>query len=58
MYRLTLPAQAARRWGVRFVSVEERGDHLIVRPVTDDDLRAAALQSMVGVLRRWVGEVA
>jgi hypothetical protein len=58
MYRLTLPAGVVRRWGVRFVSVEERGDHLVVRPVTDDDLRATALLSMLDVLRRWVGEVA
>jgi len=58
VYRLTLPAQAARRWGVRFVSLEEEGGHLIVRPVTDDDLRATALLTMVGVLRKWAGEVA
>jgi bifunctional DNA-binding transcriptional regulator/antitoxin component of YhaV-PrlF toxin-antitoxin module len=30
--QVSLPAAVRRRWGTRFVQIEDRGDHVVVRP--------------------------
>jgi bifunctional DNA-binding transcriptional regulator/antitoxin component of YhaV-PrlF toxin-antitoxin module len=39
--QISLPAAVRHRWGTRAVSVEDLGDHLVVRPVPDDPIAAA-----------------
>jgi bifunctional DNA-binding transcriptional regulator/antitoxin component of YhaV-PrlF toxin-antitoxin module len=39
--QISLPASVRHRWGTRAVSVEDLGDHLVVRPVPDDPVAAA-----------------
>lgn len=39
--QLSVPAAVRRRWGTRTVLVEDRGDHLVVRPTPDDPIAAA-----------------
>jgi bifunctional DNA-binding transcriptional regulator/antitoxin component of YhaV-PrlF toxin-antitoxin module len=48
--QISLPATIRRRWGTRAVSVEDRGDHLVVRPLPDDPVGAArgALKGRIG----------
>ena len=40
--QLSLPARIRRRWGTKRVSVEDRGDAVVLRPVPDDPIEAAA----------------
>jgi hypothetical protein len=48
--QISLPAAVRHRWGTRAVSVEDLGDHLVVRPVPDDPIAAArgALKGRIG----------
>lgn len=39
--QVSIPAEARRRWAAQRVLFEDRGDHLIVRPVADDPVAAA-----------------
>ena len=39
--QVSIPAPARNRWRVARVLFEDRGDHLIVRPVADDPVAAA-----------------
>lgn len=39
--QISLPADVRRRWAARAVVVEDRGDHLVVRPSADDPITAA-----------------
>jgi AbrB family looped-hinge helix DNA binding protein len=39
--QISLPAEVRRRWGTKAVSVEDRGDHVVVRPLPDDPVAAA-----------------
>lgn len=36
-----MPATVRKRWGTRTVLAEDRGDHLVLRPVPDDPVAAA-----------------
>jgi bifunctional DNA-binding transcriptional regulator/antitoxin component of YhaV-PrlF toxin-antitoxin module len=40
--QLSLPARIRRRWGTRRVAIEDRGDSVVLRPVPDDPIEAAA----------------
>jgi len=33
---VNLPAEIAERWRTRFVSLEDHGDHLVLRPAADE----------------------
>jgi bifunctional DNA-binding transcriptional regulator/antitoxin component of YhaV-PrlF toxin-antitoxin module len=39
--QVSLPAAVRRRWGVSSVSIEDRGDEVVLRPFPDDPIRAA-----------------
>jgi AbrB family looped-hinge helix DNA binding protein len=38
--QISLPADIRRRWDVERVMLDDRGDHLVVRPLPDDPVRA------------------
>jgi AbrB family looped-hinge helix DNA binding protein len=38
--QVSLPAEIRRRWGTRSVSLEDRGDEVVLRPVPNDPVRA------------------
>ena len=38
--QLSLPAEVRRRWEVSAVMIEDRGDHLVIRPATNDPIAA------------------
>ena len=40
--QLSLPARIRRRWGTRRVAIEDYGDRVVLRPVPDDPIAAAA----------------
>ena len=40
--QLSLPARIRRRWGTRRVAIEDHGDSVVLRPVPDDPVEAAA----------------
>ena len=40
--QLSLPARIRRRWGTRRVVIEDRGDSVVLRPMRDDPIAAAA----------------
>ena len=40
--QIAIPAAIRRRWGTRRVRLIDRGDELVVRPVPDDPIGAAA----------------
>jgi bifunctional DNA-binding transcriptional regulator/antitoxin component of YhaV-PrlF toxin-antitoxin module len=40
--QLSLPARIRRRWGASSVSIEDRGDSVVLRPIPDDPIAAAA----------------
>jgi len=48
--QVSLPASIRRRWGTTSVSVEDAGDHVILRPLPDDPIAAArgALKGKLG----------
>lgn len=39
--QISVPAVVRKRWGTRTVVVEDRGDHVVVRPAPDDPVAAA-----------------
>jgi len=39
--QVSVPAAVRRRWGTRRVVAEDLGDHLVIRPVTDDPIAQA-----------------
>ena len=39
--QVSLPASIRRRWATTSVSVEDAGDHVILRPLPDDPIAAA-----------------
>ncbi len=39
--QLSLPAAVRRRWGTDRVSLKDEGDHVVVRPVPGDPIKAA-----------------
>lgn len=40
--QLSLPARIRRRWGTQRVAIEDRGDSVVLRPIPDDPIAAAA----------------
>jgi bifunctional DNA-binding transcriptional regulator/antitoxin component of YhaV-PrlF toxin-antitoxin module len=48
--QISLPASVRGRWSTSWVAVEDRGDHVVVRPLPDDPVAAArgALKGRVG----------
>lgn len=38
--QLSIPARIRRRWGTRQVVLDDRGDHLVVKPLPDDPVAA------------------
>jgi bifunctional DNA-binding transcriptional regulator/antitoxin component of YhaV-PrlF toxin-antitoxin module len=45
--QIQVPADVRRRWGTRNVTVEDRGESLVVRPIPDDPI-GAAVGSLAG----------
>ena len=45
--QITVPAHVRKRWQTERVTVEDRGDHLIVRPMSED--RAARIKALRGI---------
>lgn len=45
--QITVPAHVRKRWNTERVTVEDRGDHLIVRPMAED--RAARIAALRGI---------
>jgi virulence-associated protein VagC len=39
--QVSIPAEVRRRWGTTRVSVEDRGDSLVLRPIPEDPIDAA-----------------
>ena len=57
--QITVPAHVRKRWKTERVTVEDRGDHLIVRPMEEDRAaRIAALRGMLNLSGRPGAEVA
>ena len=48
--QISLPATVRNRWATRTVAVEDRGDHVIVRPIPEDPIAAArgSLKGRIG----------
>jgi hypothetical protein len=48
--QISLPAAARSRWQTKSVTIEDKGDHVVVRPVPDDPIAAArgALKEKIG----------
>jgi AbrB family looped-hinge helix DNA binding protein len=44
--QVSLPAEIRRRWGAQRVTVDDRGDHVVLKPLPDDPIAAAR-----GILR-------
>ena len=40
--QLSLPARIRRRWGTQRVTIEDHGDRVVLRPMPDDPIEAAA----------------
>lgn len=40
--QVSVPAEVRKRWRTQTVLAEDRGDHIVLRPVPDDPLAAAA----------------
>ncbi len=49
---MSVPAAVRKRWRTRTVLAEDRGDHIVLRPVPDDPVAAAvgAFATQIGVL--------
>jgi bifunctional DNA-binding transcriptional regulator/antitoxin component of YhaV-PrlF toxin-antitoxin module len=45
--QITVPAHVRKRWQTERVTVEDRGDHLVVRPLSED--RAARIAALRGI---------
>lgn len=39
--QISVPAQLRKRWGARAVTIEDRGDHAVIRPAASDPVAAA-----------------
>ena len=39
--QVSIPADVRRRWKTRTVQIEDHGDHVVVRPLSDDPIEAA-----------------
>jgi bifunctional DNA-binding transcriptional regulator/antitoxin component of YhaV-PrlF toxin-antitoxin module len=48
--QVSVPAAVRKRWRTRTVLAEDRGDHIVLRPVPDDPVAAA-----VGVFAAQIG---
>ena len=48
--QISIPAPVRHRWGTSTVSVEDRGDRLVIAPAPDDPI-AAAEGALAGELR-------
>jgi bifunctional DNA-binding transcriptional regulator/antitoxin component of YhaV-PrlF toxin-antitoxin module len=50
--QVSVPAAVRKRWRTRTVLAEDRGDHVVLRPVPDDPVAAAAgaFATQIGVL--------
>jgi bifunctional DNA-binding transcriptional regulator/antitoxin component of YhaV-PrlF toxin-antitoxin module len=50
--QISVPAAVRRRWGTRTVALEDRGDHVVLRPAPDDPVAAAvgAFADEIGAL--------
>jgi bifunctional DNA-binding transcriptional regulator/antitoxin component of YhaV-PrlF toxin-antitoxin module len=50
--QISVPAAVRKRWGTRTVLAEDRGDHVVLRPVADDPVAAAvgAFATQIGAL--------
>jgi AbrB family looped-hinge helix DNA binding protein len=38
--QISVPAEVRRRWGASYLTAEDHGDHLILRPAPDDPVDA------------------
>jgi bifunctional DNA-binding transcriptional regulator/antitoxin component of YhaV-PrlF toxin-antitoxin module len=38
--RITVPAELRHRWGTRTLTLDDRGDHAVLRPAPDDPIAA------------------
>ena len=47
---MSVPAEVRKRWRTHTVLAEDRGDHMVLRPVPDDPVAAA-----VGVFATQIG---
>jgi len=49
---VSVPAAVRKRWRTRTVLAEDRGDHIVLRPVPDDPVSAAvgAFATQIGML--------
>jgi bifunctional DNA-binding transcriptional regulator/antitoxin component of YhaV-PrlF toxin-antitoxin module len=50
--QVSVPAEVRKRWRTRTVLAEDRGDHVVLRPVPDDPVAAAvgAFATQIGAL--------
>jgi AbrB family looped-hinge helix DNA binding protein len=48
--QLSVPAEIRRRWGASRILIEDRGDHIVLRPVPEDPI-AAARGALKGKMR-------
>ncbi|HTD57307.1 MAG TPA: AbrB/MazE/SpoVT family DNA-binding domain-containing protein [Solirubrobacteraceae bacterium] len=50
--QVSVPAAVRKRWRTRTVLAEDRGDHIVLRPVPDDPVSAAvgAFATQIGML--------
>ena len=39
--QLSVPAEIRRRWGARKILIEDHGDHVVLRPASEDPIAAA-----------------
>ena len=54
--QVSVPADVRRRWGTNTVMVEDMGDHVVLRPASDDPV-AAAYGAFAHLLKRPLDEV-
>jgi bifunctional DNA-binding transcriptional regulator/antitoxin component of YhaV-PrlF toxin-antitoxin module len=50
--QVSVPAEVRKRWNTQTVLAEDRGDHVVLRPVPDDPVAAAvgAFATQIGAL--------
>jgi hypothetical protein len=46
---VNLPAEMAARWSTRFVSLEDHGDHVVLRPAPDEASLPEGLEERLDV---------
>jgi bifunctional DNA-binding transcriptional regulator/antitoxin component of YhaV-PrlF toxin-antitoxin module len=54
--QISIPSSIRRRWSTSTLSLEDLGDHLVLRPAPDDPV-AAARGALAGELRRDTREL-